>query len=71
DLKNYDFVGGTMFWIRAEIMNSFFRKNNALDIRATLEKGNVLDHEHGTYSHSWERMLSWIAIDQDYYIKGI
>ena len=70
-LTNYDFVGGTMFWVRADIINSFFKKNNPLTIRATLEKGNVMDNEQGTYTHSWERMFSWIALDQGYYIKGI
>lgn len=71
NLSNFDFVGGTMFWIKAEIFNAFFLKHNALEIRATLEKGNVLDHEHGSNTHAWERMLSWIAIDQGYKIKGI
>lgn len=70
-LNNFDFVGGTMFWVRAEIFNTFFSKYNPLEIRATLEKGNVLDHHHGTQTHAWERMLSWIAIDQGYKIKGI
>lgn len=71
NLNNYDFVGGTMFWIRAEIIQIFFNKYSPLEIRSTLEKGNVLDHEHGTNTHAWERMLSWIAIDQGYTIKGI
>jgi lipopolysaccharide biosynthesis protein len=67
----YDFVGGTMFWVRSEIIGSFFKKYNALKIRATLEKGNVLDNEYGTNTHAWERMLSWIAGSQGYYIQGI
>lgn len=70
-LKNYDFVGGTMFWIRAEIINSFFEKYSPLEVRMNLEKGNVMDNKHGTIAHAWERMLSWIATDQGYYIKGI
>ncbi len=69
--RNFDFVGGTMFWVRAEIFSTFFSKYPPLEIRATLEKGNVLDHEHGTNTHAWERMLSWIATDQGYKIKGI
>ncbi|HET6224764.1 MAG TPA: rhamnan synthesis F family protein [Bacteroidia bacterium] len=70
-LNNFDFIGGTMFWIRAEIMQSFFSKYSALEVRSTLEKGNVLDNINGTYTHSWERMLCWIALDQGYLIKGI
>ena len=70
-LNTYDFVGGTMFWIRAEIIERFFRKHSPLEIRATLEQGNVLDTDKGTYTHAWERMFSWIATDQQYTIKGI
>lgn len=69
--KNFDFVGGTMFWIRTEIINNFFLNNDPLVIRGNLEKGNVLDHYQGTETHAWERMLSWIAIDQNYKITGI
>jgi lipopolysaccharide biosynthesis protein len=71
NLTNFDFVGGTMFWVKTEIFNNFFSRYNPLEIRATLEKGNVLDHDHGTYTHAWERMFSWIATDQGYKIKGI
>ena len=71
NLNSFDFVGGTMFWIRAEIFDDFFSKNNAIEIRAKLEKGNVLDHDNGTNSHAWERILSWLAIDRGYNLKGI
>ncbi len=71
NISNFDFIGGTMFWVRAEIFNKFFLKHCPLNIRASLEKGNVLDNENGTQTHAWERMLSWIAIEQGYKIKGI
>ncbi len=70
-LNTYDFIGGTMFWIRAKIIYSFFSKYDPLEILSTLEKGNVLDGELGTHTHAWERMLSWISTDQGYKIKGI
>jgi lipopolysaccharide biosynthesis protein len=70
-LNTFEFIGGTMFWVRSEIMNAFFAKNSPLEIRKTFEKGNVLDYQTGTQTHAWERMLSWIAIDQGYKIKGI
>ncbi|QHL85949.1 hypothetical protein GU926_00215 [Nibribacter ruber] len=72
-LKNttFEFVGGTMFWIRSKIVREFFLKHSPLKIRESLEVGNVLDHEKGTYTHSWERLLSWIALDQGYKIVGI
>jgi hypothetical protein len=60
--KTYDFAAGTMFWARSEALRSFFGQHSPLGIRATLERGNVLDHHSGTHTHSWERMLSWIAV---------
>jgi lipopolysaccharide biosynthesis protein len=71
NINNYEFIGGTMFWIKASIIHSFFLKYPPNDIIASLEKGNVLDYAGGTQTHSWERMLCWIAIDQGYKIKGI
>jgi lipopolysaccharide biosynthesis protein len=70
-LDTHDFIGGTMFWIRAELIISFFSRYSSLEIRSSLEKGNVLDYKKGTYTHAWERMLSWIATDSGYSIKGI
>lgn len=70
-LNAYDFVGGTMFWMRYEIIASFFNKHAALRIRSNLEKGNVMDNVTGTKAHAWERVLSWIATDNGYFIKGI
>lgn len=69
--KIYDFAAGTMFWAKSEAFRSFFSKYNPLEIRATLERGNVLDHHFGTHAHSWERLLSWIALGSNKTIAGI
>ncbi|AMM51849.1 hypothetical protein TH61_12600 [Rufibacter sp. DG15C] len=70
-IKDYTFVGGTMFWVRSKIYEDFFSKHNPLTIRSSLEKGNVLDNDNGTYAHSWERILSWIMNNSSFKIKGI
>ena len=67
----YDFAAGTMFWARSEALRAFFSKHSPLDIRATLERGNVLDHHAGTHAHSWERLLSWIALENNKKMVGI
>jgi len=67
----YDFIAGTIFLGRSRIFENFFSKNSALEARARLEPGNVLDLEKGTYTHSWERLFCFIAEDQGYTIKGI
>jgi lipopolysaccharide biosynthesis protein len=69
--NNHSFIGGTMFWCRASVYKNFFSRHSPLAIRATLEKGNVLDHHQGSLSHAWERMLSWIALNEGLQIKGI
>jgi len=73
--KDLRFVAGTMFWIRTSILRAFFSTEaaftmeSALDIRVTLEAGNILDHVHGTVTHCWERVLSWIATTAGYQIR--
>jgi lipopolysaccharide biosynthesis protein len=68
---DYSFVAGNMFWIRSSIYKRFFNKYNPLVIRRDLEKGNVMDNEFGTNTHSLERIFSWISSNQGYTIKGI
>jgi hypothetical protein len=59
-----------MFWVRALPLINFFKEHAPLDIRRTLEPGNVMDETHGTYTHAWERMLSWLITEQGYHLKG-
>jgi lipopolysaccharide biosynthesis protein len=68
---DYHYVAGTMFWARSLPLMRFFREHPPLNIRMTLEKGNILDETEGSYTHAWERMLSWLIIAQEYTIKGI
>jgi lipopolysaccharide biosynthesis protein len=68
---DYDFVAGNIFWIRTTLLRSFFKIRNIFQIRAELENGNVMDFKTGTYVHSWERIMSWIASSQGYKIYGI
>lgn len=68
---DYRFAAGTMFWVRTSVMVEFFSKHNPVKVRATLEGGNTLDHDNGTITHSWERLLSWIATSSGYKIAGI
>lgn len=69
--KGYDYIAGTMFWAKASALLDFFKVNDALSIRQTLEEGNVIDNFNGTITHSWERMLSWIITSQNLTIKTV
>jgi lipopolysaccharide biosynthesis protein len=68
--RSYDFVAGTIFIIRSKIFEKFFSFYSPLDARNELEKGNVLDLQQGTYTHSWERLFCFIAEAQGYKIAG-
>jgi hypothetical protein len=70
-VSNYDFIGGTMYWMKAPIIENFFTKYNPLKIRSELEAGNVMDNLGSTNAHTWERVLSWIATSQGYKLYGI
>jgi lipopolysaccharide biosynthesis protein len=69
--EEFLFIAGNMFWVRAPIFERFFKENNPLILRSGLEEGNVLDTESGTYTHSLERVFSWIALNQGFSIRGI
>jgi lipopolysaccharide biosynthesis protein len=71
DTSDHRFVAGTMFWARSAPLLNFFRKHPPLDIRKSLEEGNILDETGGTVTHAWERLLSWLIFGQGYTIKGI
>ncbi len=69
--KAYNYIGGTIFIARSKIFNHFFSAHSPLQIRESLEPGNVLDLEHGTNTHSWERMFCLIAQAQGYKVVGV
>jgi len=67
----YNFIAGTIFIARSRIFEDFFSMYSPLEAREKLETGNVLDLVRGTYTHSWERLLCFIAESRGYAIKGI
>jgi lipopolysaccharide biosynthesis protein len=68
---NLEYIAGTMFWARAKPFEDFFLNHDPLLIREKLESGNVLDNFEATYTHSWERILTWIVTEKNYKIYGI
>lgn len=70
-VKNKSFVAGVTFIARLQPYLEFFKAHSPLLIRAKLEEGNVLDIEKGTYTHSWERLLSWILTSKGYGIASV
>jgi lipopolysaccharide biosynthesis protein len=71
DPATFDYIGGTIFVARSDAMDGFFKKYHPLQLRQKLEGGNVLDLEHGTYTHSWERLLCFIPQANGYKLAGV
>ena len=69
--NSYNYIGGTIFMARSKIFETFFKVWSPLVIRESLERGNVLDLNQGTYTHSWERLFCFIAENQGYKIVGV
>lgn len=70
-ISNYDYLSGTMYWLKASIIDEFFTQHNPIALRKNLESGNVLDNYGDTVVHTWERMFCWIATNNGYSISGI
>ena len=70
-IDDFNFIAGSIFWIRTSILKSFFEKNSPLSLRKSLEKGNVLDFDKGTNVHAWERLFSFLPNAYGYKIAGI
>jgi len=73
EITDYRFVAGCIFLIRFEILKNSFSDpgSKIINIISSLEFGNVLDFNKGTFIHSWERLFSWLATSQGYRIYGI
>ncbi|MEJ8816637.1 rhamnan synthesis F family protein [Lacibacter sp. H407] len=69
--KDFNFIAGTIFWIRSSVLESFFTEHKPLAIRKDFETGNALDFTKGTLIHAWERLFTMISTSQGYKIKGI
>lgn len=70
-VEDLSFAGGTMFWIRSVIFENFFKTYDIMEIYKSFETGNVLDDIESSNTHCWERLLSWIATNENYKIRGI
>ncbi len=70
-VTNYNYIAGTVFWIRTSILKKFFSGIRPLDVRASFEKGNALDFVNGTNIHAWERIFPFLANSDGYKITGI
>jgi lipopolysaccharide biosynthesis protein len=60
-----------MFWIKYDILRSYFNKFNVSKIYSELENGYFVDHNEPTKTHSLERIFGYIVQDKGKKILGI
>lgn len=58
--EHFSFIGGAIFVARLNPILDFFSSHPPLTFFPLLEKGNVMDHFNGTYTHTFERLFGWI-----------
>lgn len=71
NLDNLEFIGGTMFWVKGDIWENFFKSIN-IDLEySKFCNGSFTDSKHGTYTHSMERIFGIIIKSNKLKIIGI
>lgn len=70
-IENYDFSGGSMYWLKSSLIEKFFTKNHPILMRENLEAGIVLDHHEEKLVNTLERIFSRAATNEGLTIKGI
>lgn len=70
-ITDYNFVGGTMFWIKGDLLKKLNEKYNFLAEYGKLEEGNVMDNNGSTITHCWERLFCWLSTNSGYQVGKI
>jgi lipopolysaccharide biosynthesis protein len=67
NLKSF-FVAGTMFWIRSEIIDHYFRRKNILKLmKSKLEENHLID---GDWHHTFERIFGTLCYSLGYNLNN-
>lgn len=63
---SFGFIGGTMFWVRAEIYKKVFKNIDIIKLVEELEP-----YSNGGKIHALERIFGYIVLSEGYKIQGI
>lgn len=69
--KGKDFIGGTVFLMRFEILKKYLTTDNILAVYKELETGYFKDWEAPTKTHALERMFGYMTQNSGYRIVGV
>jgi len=59
--KNIQFIGGTMFMMRFDVLKKYLNINNTSEIYKELEEGYFTDHKNPTKTHALERIFGYMV----------
>lgn len=71
NIEDYNFVGGTMFWIKGDLLRSLNEEYSFIKQYQTLEEGNVMDNNGSTITHCWERLICWLSTNNGYTVSKL
>ena len=60
-LKNISFVGGTIFWVRGDILREYLTKDNINLLLDLLPEGY---HNEPSYNHALERLFGMMVYNE-------
>lgn len=66
--QDRSYIGGTIFWAKADPFRDFFSRYSALDIREELEEGNPYEPSK---THAWERLFAHLVAERGLKISGV
>lgn len=69
--KNIQFIGGTIFMVRFDVLKKYLNKDNTKEIYLELEEGYFTDHKNPTKTHALERIFGYMVGDCGKKIIGV
>lgn len=70
-MENMVFIGGTMFWSNYNVLFNFFKQYDPLLIMDELEEGAITDSVQSRKTHSIERIIGLVYLDDNKKIIGV
>lgn len=70
-LDDIQFIGGSIFWVRFDILKDFFTKNDPIKIIRTFEKNSFTDDKELKWTHAFERVFGLMVLNYGKKIIGV
>jgi lipopolysaccharide biosynthesis protein len=71
NLDELQYIGGTMFWVRFDIIKTFFTVNDPIRIIKSFEKNAFTDNNGLKWTHAFERIFGLMVAHENKNIIGL